>query len=62
MTPIPSATITAVTVHAQQAGSSSVILIAIVIGVVLIYALGYSAGKQSIRDQFHKLVDRKGRR
>lgn len=38
------------------------ILIAIVIGVSLVYAAGYSAGKQSLRGQFEKLMDRKGRR
>ena len=37
------------------------IFIVIAICVILIYAAGYSAGKRSIRDQFHKLVDRKGR-
>jgi hypothetical protein len=35
------------------------ILIAIVIGVVAIYAAGYSAGKQSIRGKFRNILDGK---
>jgi hypothetical protein len=33
-----------------------------VIIVIIIYAAGYSAGKQSIRDQLDKIINRKGRK
>jgi hypothetical protein len=37
-------------------------IIGIAIAVTLVYAAGYSAGKQSIRDKFSKLMNNKGRR
>jgi hypothetical protein len=37
-------------------------VIAVIIIAAFIYAAGYSAGKQSIRDKFNGLMDRKGRK
>jgi hypothetical protein len=36
------------------------IFIVIIIGIGLVYGAGYSAGKQSIRKQFDKLMHHKG--
>jgi hypothetical protein len=35
-------------------------IVGIAIAVTVVYAAGYSAGKQSIRDKLNKLMDRKG--
>lgn len=37
-------------------------IIAVVVIAIIIYAAGYSAGKQSIRDQLDKILNRKGRK
>jgi hypothetical protein len=40
----------------------TVIVALIAIGVAIVYVAGYSAGRQSIRDKFNKLMHPKGRK